>query len=112
MWTLECPDFPPLNAYHYACHQEHTDHPKGGTRIKHIASLIYALRMVADELEALYTTDSSITIEQVRKVLVDKSRAGHTDAIHKLLESFGVQKLSALPTDKYEALLRQVEELE
>lgn len=51
------------------------------------------------------------TLEQVRAVLAEKSRAGHTAAIRKLLRKHGVEKLSLVDPQHYEALLKDVEGL-
>ncbi|MBQ9631391.1 MAG: DNA ligase [Lachnospiraceae bacterium] len=53
-----------------------------------------------------------ITLEQVRAVLADKSRAGHTAAIRDLLQKYGASKLSQDDPKNYEALLRDAEVLD
>ena len=39
-----------------------------------------------------------LTLEQVRAVLADKSRAGHTAAVRDLLQKYGAAKLSQVDT--------------
>ena len=51
------------------------------------------------------------TLEQVRAVLAEKSRAGHTAAIPELLRKYGAEKLSLVDPQHYEALLKDVEGL-
>ena len=51
------------------------------------------------------------TLEQVRAVLAEKSRAGHTAAIRELLQKYGASKLSLVDPQHYEALLKDVEGL-
>ena len=51
------------------------------------------------------------TLEQVRAVLAEKSRAGHTAAIRELLQKYGVAKLSLVDPQHYEALLKDAEGL-
>lgn len=53
-----------------------------------------------------------LTLEQVRAVLADKSRAGHTAAIRELLLKYGASKLSEIDPANYEALLREAEVLD
>ena len=53
----------------------------------------------------------ALTLEQVRAVLADKSRAGHTAAIRDLLQKYGASKLSQVAPNNYEALLRDAEVL-
>lgn len=54
----------------------------------------------------------ALTLEQVRAVLADKSRAGHTAAIWDLLQKYGASKLSQVDPKNYEALLRDAEVLD
>ena len=53
----------------------------------------------------------TLTLEEVRAVLADKSRAGHTAEIRELLKKYGASKLSLVDLKHYEALLREVEVL-
>ena len=52
---------------------------------------------------------TALTLEEVRAVLADKSRAGHTAEIRELLKKYGASKLSLVDPKHYEALLREVE---
>ena len=51
-------------------------------------------------------------LEDVRAVLADKARIGHTDQIRELLRKYGADRLSAVDPKHYEALLRDVEGLD
>ena len=51
-----------------------------------------------------------LTLEQVRAVLADKSRAGHTAAVRDLLQKYGAaSKLSQVDPKHYETLLKDAE---
>ena len=50
-------------------------------------------------------------IEDVRKILADKSRLGHTAKIRELLEKYGAKKLSEIDQSKYKDLVADVEKL-
>ena len=50
----------------------------------------------------------TLTLEQVRAVLAEKSRAGHTAAIRELLRKYGANKLSQVDPRDYDAILREV----
>lgn len=52
-----------------------------------------------------------LTLEAVRAVLADKSRAGYTAQIRSLLQKYGADKLSGVDPAKYKALLADVEGL-
>jgi len=52
-----------------------------------------------------------VSFEQVRAVLADKSRTGHTDQIRGLLAQFGAPKLSEIDPAQYPALLAAVSAL-
>ena len=53
-----------------------------------------------------------LKLEDVRAVLAEKSRAGHTAAMRTLLEKYGASKLSAVDPKHYEALLKDAEVLD
>ena len=50
-------------------------------------------------------------MEQVRAVLADKSRQGHTAEIRSLLQKYGAAKLSQIDPAHYKALLADAEVL-
>lgn len=50
-------------------------------------------------------------LEEVRKILADKSRLGHTAEIRELLEKYGAKKLSEIDSSKYKSLVQDVEKL-
>lgn len=53
-----------------------------------------------------------LKLEDVRAVLADLSRKGHTDEIRALLQKYGASKLSGVEPKNYEALLSDAEGLE
>lgn len=48
-----------------------------------------------------------VTLEQVRAVLAEKSRSGHTAEVRALLEKHGAAKLSKVDPAEYDALLTE-----
>lgn len=54
---------------------------------------------------------AKIKLEDVRAVLADKSRMGHTAAVRDLLTKYGASKLSEIDLEKYPALLKDAEML-
>ena len=52
---------------------------------------------------------SEIKLEDVRAVLAEKSRAGHTAEVRTLLQKYGAEKLSAVDPANYEALMKDAE---
>jgi len=52
-----------------------------------------------------------VTLEEVRAVLAEKSAAGHTDKVRKLLKDFGAERLSAVKPEDYAALKAKAEVL-
>ena len=52
-----------------------------------------------------------LTLEAVRAVLANKSRAGYTAQIRSLLQKYGANKLSGVAPTNYKALLADAEEL-
>ena len=71
---------------------------------------------VADEpsvtaVETVAKPPVTITLEQVRAVLAEKSHDGLTEQVRSLLQKYGAQKLSAIASDRYPDLLRDAKEL-
>ena len=63
------------------------------------------------ELEAA-PVEPVLTLEQVRAVFADKSRAGFTAQIRSLLQKHGAAKLSEIDPSHYADLLKEAEGLE
>ena len=62
------------------------------------------------EAEAVLEEEKpTITFEQVRAALANKSRDGYTLAVKNLVESFGVEKLSDIKPEHYAEILKQAE---
>ena len=55
--------------------------------------------------------EKAITLEEVRAVLAEKSRDGHTSKIRELLQKHGADKLSEINASDYPALLAEAEVL-
>ena len=56
-------------------------------------------------------TEPTLTLEEVRAVLADKSRVGFTAQIRSLLQKHGSDKLSGIDPVNYKALLADAEGL-
>jgi hypothetical protein len=54
----------------------------------------------------------ALRLEDVRAVLAEKSRKGHTAEIRSLLQKYGADRLSQLDPANYKALLAEVEVLD
>jgi len=93
--------------------------------VSELRSAAQSLNTVADSLTSLFSgsqprtsvqpeskpTSKPITLEDVRAVLAEKSRNGHTAKIRELLEKHGAAKLSEIDPQKYAALLAEAEVL-
>ena len=55
--------------------------------------------------------EKPLTLEEVRAVLAEKSRSGHTEEVRELLAKHGADKLSEIDPAKYAALLAEAEVL-
>lgn len=90
-----------------------------------LRSAAQSLNTVADSMTSLFSgsqprtsvqpeskpTSKPLTLEDVRAVLAEKSRNGHTAKIRELLEKHGAAKLSEIDPKKYAALLAEAEVL-
>lgn len=92
--------------------------------IKDLRSAAATINDVADTLAEMFGTAPAdeahdaatpakpvLTLEQVRAVLADKSRQGHTAEIRALLQKYGAAKLSGVDPSNYRALLADAEVL-
>jgi len=55
--------------------------------------------------------EKPLTLEEVRAVLAEKSRSGHTEEVRELLTKHGADKLSEIDSAEYAALLAEAEVL-
>ena len=93
--------------------------------VSELRSAAQSLNTVADSLTSLFSgsqprtsvqpeskpTSKPLTLEDVRAVLAEKSRNGHTAKVRELLEKHGAAKLSEIDPQKYAALLAEAEVL-
>ena len=86
--------------------------------IKELQSAAHSLLSVADSLAELFggseesqPTPKTITLEDVRGVLTEKSRKGYTAEVRELLQKHGADKLSEIDPGKYGTLLSEAEVL-
>ena len=90
--------------------------------VKDLKNAAQSLISVADSLTTLFsgsnrqqentaektepvTSAKETTLEEVRAVLAEKSRNGHTAKVRELLVKYGAAKLSEIEPSKYDALL-------
>ena len=89
--------------------------------VSELRNAAHSLNSVADSLTSLFSgsqpetsvqpTSKPLTLEDVRAVLAEKSRNGHTAKIRELLKKYGAAKLSEIDPQKYAALLAEAEVL-
>ena len=92
--------------------------------IRGLRSAAATINDVADTLAEVFSTESAgktpdaatpaepaLTLEQVRAILANRSRQGHTAEIRALLQKYGASKLSGIAPANYKALLADVEVL-
>ena len=81
--------------------------------------LLNVLNRIANSLQASEPAPVSSTppvqpklsLEEVRAILAEKSRAGFTALIQQLLEKYGASKLSKIDPAHYQALVNDAEGL-
>lgn len=79
-----------------------------------VAQLMKDLNAVmgtAAEVPAPAAKAPALKLEDVRKLLAQKARAGFSENVKELLHQHGVKKLSELPAEQYEAIMKEAEEL-
>lgn len=96
-------------------------------QMKKLETVVSNLRILADSLEELCgavdltdeapvkktekVSSSTVSIEDIRKVLAEKSRAGKTEQVRELLQNYGANKLSAVEVKHYSSLLEDAKGL-
>ena len=91
--------------------------------IEELRSAAAAINDVADRLVQQFSGNTEepkpepkkepeLKLEDVRAVLANMSRKGHTAEIRALLKKYGAAKLSGVDPAKYKALLKDVEGLD
>lgn len=83
--------------------------------LKHCGEILIG---ISETLTQMFSSDDSqdkqekvLTLTDVRKVLAEKSRNGHTAQVKELLIKYGADKLSEIDPSKYAELLAEVEVL-
>jgi hypothetical protein len=93
------------------------------SKMADISAALQDLRAAAEtilsttgDIEALFNKESpapakELTLVDVRAVLAELSRDGHTAEVRELLEKYGAEKLSDIDPAQYPALLKEAEAL-
>ena len=61
--------------------------------------------------ESTEESEKNYSLEEVRRILAEKSRQGHTEKIRELLGKYGAKKLSEIDSSLYKELISDVEEI-
>lgn len=91
------------------------------TLIKELDKQINALVSIKEDLQDIFRVEvpetnetkekATISLEEVRTVLAEKSRDGLTKEVKGLIQSFGANRLSEVKECDYPALLNKAKEL-
>lgn len=76
-----------------------------------ISKATTAREMIKASTEQVEEVEVSITLEDVRKLLTQKSRDGKTAEVKALLLKHNANKLSEVNPSEYESLMKEAEEL-
>lgn len=87
--------------------QKETDKPAIESKVKKAAP-----KQIEAKTESVKEETKEYTFTEVRTILAEKSRAGHTAAIKKILVNHGAEKLSEIDASEYAAIVAEVEVLE
>ena len=79
--------------------------------VQAVADAMLSNEPTVDAEPTVPAPQKELTLEEVRAVLGEKSRAGFTAEIQALLKKYGAPKLSGIAPKHYEALLKDVEVL-
>ena len=79
--------------------------------VQAVADAMLSNEPTVDAEPTVPAPQKELTLEEVRAVLGEKSRAGFTAEIQALLKKYGAPKLSGINPKHYAALLKDVEVL-
>lgn len=92
------------------CKEEETTQPAPDEKPKKKTRKATKAKDEPAETEPVHEEEKpTITFEQVRAALANKSRDGYTLAVKNLVESFGAEKLSEIKPEHYAEILKQAE---
>lgn len=82
-----------------------------------VSDILVTINEIVGSIESAFSSSpekpkeekKSVTLEEVRAVLAEKSRSGKTAEVKELLKKFGANKLSELDASKYDELLKETE---
>lgn len=70
-----------------------------------------AVEQIPEKTETKPKKEKTISLEDVRGILAQKSQAGHSAEVKELIKRYGADKLSAIDPSKYEELIKDAEEI-
>ena len=72
-------------------------------------NLIQAAKALKDIFSSTEEEKKSVSLEDVRAVLAEKSRRGFTEEVKKIISKHGADRLSGIDPSEYESLLSEAE---
>ena len=92
--------------------------------IRELSDIVSSLNDIVSRLNVLFSTEDKptiqsaepkelpkkqLTLEEVRAVCAEKSRAGFTAEVKAIITKYGADKLSAVPPEQYAVLLKELD---
>ncbi len=72
-------------------------------------NLIQAAKALKDIFSSTEEEKKSVSLEDVRAVLAEKSRRGFTEEVKEIISKHGADRLSGIDPSEYESLLSEAE---
>lgn len=72
-------------------------------------NLIQAAKALKDIFSSTEEEKKSVSLEDVRAVLAEKSRKGFTEEVKEIISKHGADRLSSIDPSEYESLLSEAE---
>ena len=72
-------------------------------------NLIQAAKALKDIFSSTEEEKKSVSLEDVRAVLAEKSRKGFTEEVKEIISKHGADRLSGIDPSEYESLLSEAE---
>lgn len=76
-----------------------------------VGSEAKVVEQIPEKTEIKPKKGKTVSLEDVRGILAQKSQAGHSAEVKELITKYGADKLSAIDPSKYEELIKDAEEI-
>ena len=79
--------------------------------LKDLPQMLHDAAEALEAMQSEQTAEKTVSLEDVRAILVRKSAEGKREQVKTLITKYGAARLSNIPVDAYAGMLKEAEEL-